>query len=178
VLAAAFDHDGLPASTVATALVQRSLDRQHDVVDLGIALDAPLVGLGAAARTYAPPAAELLRARVVLPEHHDVANAIGAVVGRVRITIECTITAPTEGQFLVHLPDGSWPATSLDEAQARALAALTTSLDEAMRSAGATDYETHRKWSQRSADLGGTELFVEGVLRLTASGRPDVDRVG
>ena len=43
---------------------------------------------------------------MILPDHADVANAIGAVVGRVRMHAEAMITAPSEGRFLLHLPEG------------------------------------------------------------------------
>ena len=36
---------------------------------------------------------------MILPQHSDVANAIGAVVGRITRRVQGSITAPSEGQF-------------------------------------------------------------------------------
>ncbi len=44
---------------------------------------------------------------MILPQHSDVANAIGAVVGRITRRVQGSITAPSEGQFRAHFPDGS-----------------------------------------------------------------------
>ncbi|MBN2141045.1 MAG: hydantoinase/oxoprolinase family protein [Desulfovibrionaceae bacterium] len=43
-------------------------------------LNAPLVGIGAAATQFLPGVAERLGAKVVFPEHHEVGNAVGAIL--------------------------------------------------------------------------------------------------
>ncbi|MEY4174483.1 MAG: hypothetical protein RI900_1648, partial [Actinomycetota bacterium] len=89
VLAAAFVDDGLPGDTVTQPVVQAVLDRRLRTVGLHLGLSSPLVGLGASAPTYYPRIAEVLGAESRIPEHAGVANAVGAVVGRVRISREC-----------------------------------------------------------------------------------------
>jgi hypothetical protein len=44
-----------------------------------------------------------------------------------------------------------------------------------MRAAGASTYEVGRAFDERTVDLSGSPMFVEGVLTLTGSGRPDLD---
>ncbi len=177
VLAAAFVHDGLAADTVRQPVVQAALDRRFSVLDVSFGLRAPLIGLGASAPAYYPMVAALLAAKSLVPADADVANAIGAVVGRVRLAHECVITAPQSGQFLVHVA-GETPVMFTDLAVARAfahahlLAALTTD----MAAAGAPVFETHETWREQTVDLGGLDLFVEGALTLTASGRPQLAR--
>lgn len=175
VLTAAFVHDGLSPDEVAREVVQAGLDRRSAAARIDIGLAVPLVALGASAHAYYPGVAELLGTRLEVPTHAGVANAVGAVVGRVRLTHTCTISAPQFGQYLVHAGDTPTMHTSLDQAVATAEHELTERLGADMRAAGASEFEVSRQFDERTVDVDGMPFFVEGVLTLTASGRPDVD---
>jgi N-methylhydantoinase A/oxoprolinase/acetone carboxylase beta subunit len=175
VLTAAFVHDGLSPDEVAREVVQAGLDRRSSATRIDIGLAVPLVALGASAHAYYPGVAELLGTRLEVPTHAGVANAVGAVVGRVRLTRTCTISAPQAGQYLVHAGDSPTMHTSLDQAVATAEHELTERLGADMRAAGASEFEISRQFDERTVDIDGLPFFVEGVLTLTASGRPDVD---
>lgn len=75
----------------------------QDDVYLGskVFLKIPLVGIGAPARAFLPPAAEALGTELVLPEHYEVANAIGAVVGRVIYQAQGEVLPCMEGAAVV-----------------------------------------------------------------------------
>ncbi len=173
VLAAAFVHDGLPPETVDQQVVQVALDRGFSAAAATIGLQLPLIGLGASAAAYYPLVAAVLGAQSQIPADADVANAVGAVVGRVRLSRECVVTAPQQGQYLVHV-DGETPAmfTNLDAARDFAREHLTAGLATEMVAAGAPVFETNENWFENIVDLGGMEMFVEGSLTITASGRP------
>lgn len=175
VLAAAFIHDGLSADEVGREVVQAGLDRRSTATRLDIGLAVPLVALGASAHAYYPGVAELLGTRLEVPLHAGVANAVGAVVGRVRLSRTCTISAPQAGQFLVHAGDSPSMHTSLAQALDTAERELTDRLGADMRAAGASEFELSRHFDERTVDIEGLPFFVEGVLTVTASGRPDVD---
>jgi N-methylhydantoinase A/oxoprolinase/acetone carboxylase beta subunit len=174
VLAASFVHDGLPAETVTQPVVQAVLDRRLHVVHLGLGLAMPLVGLGASAATYYPRVAAVLGAESRIPAHADVANAVGAVVGRVRLTRECVVSAPEAGQFVVHA--GEAPATfvDLDAARAFARSHAIAALELEMQAAGAPVFETRDEWNAQTVHLDGLDLFVEGRLVVVATGRPQL----
>jgi N-methylhydantoinase A/oxoprolinase/acetone carboxylase beta subunit len=172
VLAAALVHDGLPAETVQSRLVQDSFAGAFSAVAAPIGLALPLIGLGASARAYYPAVAARLRTDAIIPEHADVANAVGAVVGRVRITRHITVTSPTRGEFIVHAPDGPLQVLSLDAARSKASMALVYALTDEMAAAGADDYDTVWDWHEQTADMNGQIYFAEGTLTATATGRP------
>jgi N-methylhydantoinase A/oxoprolinase/acetone carboxylase beta subunit len=174
VLAAAFIDDGLPGDTVAQRVVQSVLDRRLRVVHFNLGLSSPLVGLGASASAYYPRVAALLGAESRIPAHADVANAVGAVVGRVRLSRECVISAPQHGQFIVHAGEAPVVFVDLLQARAHALAHLTDALRADMVAAGAPLFETREQWVEQTVPVDGMELFVEGRLSLTASGRPEL----
>jgi N-methylhydantoinase A/oxoprolinase/acetone carboxylase beta subunit len=178
VLGAAFAEDGLGAEAVMSPLVQRDLDRSLSVVRCEFGLEAPLVGLGASAATYYPQVSALLRTTSVVPEHAGVANAVGAVVGRVSLRREITISSPAQGQFLVHGGDTPATYTSLDVARTRATELLTATITDDMRAAGAGEFEIAAEWTQRTAHVNGLDIFVEGTLTHIAAGRPDLSRHG
>ncbi|MDP2290737.1 MAG: hydantoinase/oxoprolinase family protein [Actinomycetota bacterium] len=177
VLAAAFVHDGLSADSVRQPVVQAALDRRLGVARAAIGLQLPLIGLGASAPAYYPMVAGILGADVRIPDHAGVANAVGAVVGRVRLSHECIVSAPQQGQFLVHVA-GEAPAmfTDLDAALAVARRHLLDALTADMVAAGAPVFETRETWRAQTVDLAGIDMFVEGSLTLTASGRPELAR--
>jgi len=173
VLGAAFAHDGLPPETVGQQIVQAGLDRNLQVASVAIGLHLPLIGLGASAPTYYPLVATVLNAQSQIPADADVANAVGAVVGRVRLARQCVVSAPQQGQYLVHV-EGETPAmfTDLDDARDFARDHLAAGLAVDMVTAGAPVFETKETWYENVVDLGGMSMFVEGSLTLTASGRP------
>jgi N-methylhydantoinase A/oxoprolinase/acetone carboxylase beta subunit len=174
VLAATLHCDGLPASSVATPIVQAALNDAGSLVQLAVHLSVPLVGLGASAGTYYPRVGALLHSHVIVPEHADVANAIGAVVGRVRITRETLISAPQLGQFLVHVGVDPVTVVTLEDARTLARQAVVDGLRTDMEAAGAREYETEWHWQETTVDVGGIPMFVEGKLTATGSGRPEL----
>lgn len=58
------------------------LDQRHGFrhLRLHFSLSAPLIGVGAAARLFLPAVADSLRTEIVLPKHHAVGNALGALL--------------------------------------------------------------------------------------------------
>jgi N-methylhydantoinase A/oxoprolinase/acetone carboxylase beta subunit len=174
VLAAAFDHDGLPPETVSSRAVQASLDGHHGVARVEVGLTAPLVGLGASAGSYSPAVAALVRTTSVVPHDADVANAIGAVVGRVRVSHECTVSSPEPGRFVVHAGSGAHPTGSLADAVARATELVTAMVRAELVAAGAGEVELATDWHESTVEVGGTPMFVEGRLRVTGHGRPQL----
>lgn len=173
VLSAAFVSDGLAPETVKQQVVQVALDRGLRSASAVVGLGLPLVALGASAPAYYPMVADLLGASVQIPADADVANAIGAVVGSVRLSRVCHVSSPHAGSYLVHHPDGS-PERFGDLAEARAGAHthLRKLVAADMVAAGAPTFEINERWSQQVVDIGGADLFVEASLTITATGRP------
>ena len=66
--------------------------------------------------------------------------------------------------------------TDLAAARAFAHEHLLAAVSADMVAAGAPTFETTAAWREQTVDLGGMELFVEGTLTLTASGRPELAR--
>lgn len=160
-----------PAKSRAVA---RALDRQPGVVRFSLALDRPLIGLGASAPVYYPAIAQELSAPAVIPDHADVANAIGAVAGQIRETVTVFVTSPEEGIFLLNGSGETLRFVSefdaLDAARARA---VEHACSLAARS-GLVEPHVELTEEADAAEIEGKRKLVEARVRAVASGRPRV----
>ncbi len=166
--------DETPEALARHVLMQRGMAGHRGLVRLETGLSVAVVGLGASAPSYYPAVGALLGCEMILPEYAGVANAIGAVVGRVTMRQSGTVTSPSEGKYRVHLMDG--PQDFSD--QESALSTLETVLrDEAMaqaRMAGAEDIQVSVTRDVRTAGVESREVFIEATLTVEAAGRPRV----
>ena len=103
------------------------------IARLTVALDRPVIGLGASAPLHYAGLPPLVGNRCIVPEDTDVANALGAVVGQVRVSAEALVSQPMEGLFRLAAGDDVRDFT--DEAEALAAAEAQRSRDR--RRAGA-----------------------------------------
>lgn len=182
LLEAAFAEDGrdwagAPAETLARhVLAREGLRRQGGVVEIGLRLGVPVIGLGASAPAYYGAVGDRLGTRMVLPAHAGVANAIGAVVGQVSQHAEVLVSAPAEGRFVVHLAAGQQVFAERDAALAAAEAALRQDAEARARAAGAEEIHLSVAREVKEVEIEGRALFLEARLRVTASGRPRIAR--
>ncbi|MES0864750.1 hydantoinase/oxoprolinase family protein [Ruegeria sp. SCPT10] len=165
----------LPAKDLARhVLTQRGLAQHRGLLALDAALNVEVVGLGASAPSYYPAVGDRLRCQMVLPEHAGVANAIGAVVGRLTLRRSGTVTSPSEGRYRVHLEDGPRDFGASDEALALLERVLRTETEGAVRDAGADDIRVVVDRDIRTARIEERDVFVEAMLTVEATGRPRV----
>ncbi len=156
--------------------VQAGLDGHHGILRMQLSLDVPVVALGASARTHYPAVGRRLGARVTIPDHAEVANAVGAVVGRVAMSVEGTVTSPTPGRFVAHLPGGPQGFAEADAAISALARALEAEAAQRARAAGAEEVDLLRRTDLREAEVEGQRIFVEARLRVTAQGRARLAR--
>lgn len=174
LLQAALAQDGLDEGLADHTLMQKGLGGHHGALRLSASLGVPVVGLGASAGVYYPAVGTLLGAQMILPEDAGVANAIGAVVGRVTMRRSGTVTAPSEGLFRVHLDSGPEDFGAADPALARLEEVLRAAAFEAARAAGAEEIDIRITRDIRTATTEAREVFIEATLTAEAAGRPRV----
>ncbi len=176
ILETAFAEDGLDgAATVAHALVQRAVDADHGIARLAVALDRPVIGLGASAGLHYAALAPLLGNDVVIPADADVANALGAVVGQVRVAAEAVVSQPAEGIYRLSVGDDAprdfgFEDAALAEAEARIRAIVAARA----LAAGTDTAEVHVTRAVEATTVEGRRMFIEARLVATASGRPRI----
>jgi len=171
LLETALAEDGLAAAP-ADSLLRAALAGHSGTLRLQAALGVPLIGLGASAASYYGAVGARLHMPVILPADGDVANAIGAVVGRVSMHAEALVSSPGPGRFVAHLPDGPVAYPDPEAALAALAPALEAEARAAALAAGLPDPQVTRDEQPREALISGQTVFIEARLRITASGRP------
>ena len=133
-----------------------------------------MIGLGASAAAYYPAVGRMLGAQMILPEHADVANAIGAVVGRVTMRESGTVTSPSEGRYRVHLISGPEDFTDQASAIAQLEDALRQKAVSGAQTAGVADIQVKCAHDIRTSKVENREVFIEAVITVEATGRPRI----
>jgi N-methylhydantoinase A/oxoprolinase/acetone carboxylase beta subunit len=171
--------DGLDGqhNAMQDALVANALNPQPaGQIQCSLTLASDIVAIGAPVQTYFPAVAEMLHSRVQIPGYADVANAIGAVVGGVIMSVRLLVEPQADqAGYRVHTPeevhytDELADAIQYAEARGRELA-----LELAQR-AGAHDIRLQvQRCDHRApiADGWGDDVYIGSELTATAIGRP------
>jgi N-methylhydantoinase A/oxoprolinase/acetone carboxylase beta subunit len=166
--------DAQPEVLARHQLLRRGLSGHRGLLALDAALNVDVVGLGASAPFYYPEVGKRLRCRMILPPHAGVANAIGAVVGRVTVRRSGTITSPSEGRYRVHMDTGPEDFGSADSALERLECSLRAEAETQALAAGAGGIQISISRDIKTAQAEAREVFVEATVTVEASGRPRV----
>jgi N-methylhydantoinase A/oxoprolinase/acetone carboxylase beta subunit len=166
----------------ASALLARALNgSQGSSLDCQLTLKQPIVAIGAPVEAYMPRAARQLQTELVIPDHAEVANALGAVAGGV-VQQTRVLIQPLEGErtsFRAHLPDGVYDFDTLPESVAYAQRVVPGQLEALTRRAGADQVEVHTVRVDRDVPVAvgwGQRIYLGTELTFTAVGRPSLAR--
>ena len=175
ILETAFAEDGLDgAAVVAGDLIQRGLDGRDGIARLSVSLDRPAIGLGASAPLHYATLGARLGTTCIIPADTDVANALGAVVGQVRVSVVVQVSQPVEGVFRVSTPAGLEDFRGEPEAMRRAVELAGEAATRRAGEAGAADPQLQVEQDVRAATVEGQRTFIEAIVTGIASGRPAV----
>ena len=173
LLDAACDHDGHSFADLGRYLLQAAATSgERSLVDFSVRLDRPVIGLGAPAPAWYPAVAARLGTRAVVPEHAGVANAVGAVVGGVRVQAAGTIAKPDDGLYRVFAGESPRDFPDLDAATAYARRLLEARARRDALDAGAGEVNVSFERHDKVAVVEGRETLVESTVAAVASGRP------
>ncbi|NLJ36104.1 MAG: DUF1638 domain-containing protein [candidate division WS1 bacterium] len=169
------DHEtGECGCSLCASLLHAGLSEQDgNPLQVQFTCNRDLVAIGAPVAAFFPQVAHRLNANLVIPEHAEVANAIGAVASEV-IVHEKTVVRPTEaGAFVAHSRDSRREYSDLE----RAIAFATTTARELAlqhaRDAGAVNPAVRTEVDRRMARIAdGSMQLIEVSVTATAAGRP------
>ncbi|MBW4707040.1 hydantoinase/oxoprolinase family protein [Roseobacter sp. YSTF-M11] len=165
---------GSPRDLARHELIQRGLANHRGILRIDAGLNVPVVGLGASAASYYPAVGDAVGTEMILPVHGDVANAIGAVVGRITMRRSGSVTSPGEGAYRVHLDTGPLDFADKNDALRRLQQFLSARAEEEALAAGAADIQITVTTDERRATVEARDVFIEAVLTVEATGRPRV----
>jgi len=168
----------LAAMAMAETVNGGLTDSQRSLIKAGFESGgaASFLSLQPRLSVYYSRAAELLGTKAHLLEHHEVANALGAVVGSVRQQHQIVIT-PGGGKMVTLMgPEGPQLMDSLEQAAEKATQIATEHVTVAAKLAGAGDITVQCSRCDNVVENGGESVFFESVIVATATGRPSRHR--
>ncbi|MCB5713847.1 hydantoinase/oxoprolinase family protein [Lactonifactor sp. BIOML-A3] len=185
------DRIGIPKDELVKKLEEAVVRKVLDV--LGAHESLPVCAVGAPARTWYEKAREESGLDAVIPEHHEVANAVGAATAGIRETVEATVRPGEEGRgYLAHTKTGRYFSSFRKDALQRAvdiscsyakeviyrqnleLAELSVICEDVFEHNGKLIYEflnVSEKGVLLSECKDGERHFIETVVRVTAQGK-------
>lgn len=167
--------DSLADCSLCRYLTNKLLSLQSDGLRLQVKMSRPIIGIGAPIGHFLPQAALRLGARAIIPEHAEVANAIGAITSRIRLRRQLHLRPDDRGRFLIEGIAGTRSFARLDEAEQLAIEHLQHHLLTLARSAGTSTSTITFSIDDHTAPLaGGQNLFLGRTIEGTLEGLPDL----
>ncbi|MEN6581764.1 MAG: DUF1638 domain-containing protein [Armatimonadota bacterium] len=140
---------------------------------LGVAikLRRPVIAIGAPAETLVPDVSDHLQVEIVIPEHADVANAVGAIGSEVTINEEILIRPGQMSNYVLYGTEERIEFSDLEKATAKAVDLLRTRAHKHAIEAGATAPEVTVSRTDRTGSVSdGGRIFLERRVTAVASG--------
>jgi N-methylhydantoinase A/oxoprolinase/acetone carboxylase beta subunit len=156
-------------------LLDAMLRQDDEYFKVDVSFFKPIIGLGAPVSYFLTPAAGKIGAEIVIPEHADVANAVGAITSMVHVVKKAVITPSSEGDFLVHGLKESARFENIEDAAEYAETALREEIILLARAAGTGSTEVSLRFEEtagRSSD--GGEVMIERSIEAEITGAPDL----
>jgi N-methylhydantoinase A/oxoprolinase/acetone carboxylase beta subunit len=183
VITKAIQDEGAPARwekepTARVILEQALNDIREKQIDFKITLQRPIVALGAPVKAYMPDAAQKVNTKLIIPDHAEVANAIGAISGGVIQRHKIYIRPLNSGlTYRLHLPEGSKDFLDLELAVEHAKDCMLPRAKDLAQQAGADQVEIKMdRNDNRAKVMGQQEIYLGTELVFTALGRPSIAR--
>ena len=156
---------------ILTKMVLQRGQNQSPLFKLDFASDYPIVAVGAPAASYYPDVASSMHIGLHLPEHADVANAYGAVMGSVIQRAQVTVTQPQFGTFCLFNNDQPQHFDTLAAAKKCAEDIVLLEAERKALDAGAKNPQVTLSYEEIHVndEIDG-ELFLESMVIATAIG--------
>ena len=161
-----------PTEQLAAFLLNRSED---SALQIFMEVKPPVIALGAPVAAWLPQVCDRLGAKLMIPDHAEVANAVGAAVGSVSIESKALIRHDQYHKgYVVHAPWGMEHFDALTQAEQDTVARLQQYATEKAMCAGGHSIETtYRIKTVYTDQLGSMEkTFAEMQVYAVAVGAP------
>jgi N-methylhydantoinase A/oxoprolinase/acetone carboxylase beta subunit len=157
-------------------ITQLGLNGYRNLLKIDVGINKKIIGLGASAATYYPAVGKKLNCDVILPEYAGVANAIGAVVGKITMREMGVVSSPSEGKYLVHFDGKPVNFNNEEDALKTLEKKLTQKSIAKAKEAGAENVSVNIDREVKTAKIENRSVFVEARILVEASGRPRISK--
>jgi N-methylhydantoinase A/oxoprolinase/acetone carboxylase beta subunit len=162
----------LPDDDIGRWFFLNSVYADHPQLETRLRLRQPIIGIGAPAGIFLKDVAEVLHTDLILPDHHEVANAVGAVAGSVMVTEEILVYPRMSKDgfniigYYVQVSDGRKLHDDMKEALSHARTAVQERVLEAARRAGADNPQVTVEEEKDGLDAYRIQARAMGNPRL------------
>jgi N-methylhydantoinase A/oxoprolinase/acetone carboxylase beta subunit len=166
--------DELDTCGVCKTLLDNLFNSNGDGYKVSITLDCPVIGVGAPAGYFVPAAAKNLGTEAIIPQHADVANAIGAISSDVLIRRTVRISVDAEAFVTEGLP-GARRFSKLEDAHDYAVEEIAKLVRQTAHESGTSTTDVKISYSDiigPAAD--GMKVYLGREIRAELCGRPDI----
>ena len=146
------------------------------ILNCTVKLAYPILAIGAPVKAYLPKVAEKLNAELIIPEHAEVANAVGAASGRIIERIRILIRSVNWEGFVVFGPWERMAFEDLAEAKEYAVSQGKEYAKLSVKKAGARKFEiiiNDQDIYTKTNYTQGDGIYIESRIEITAMGLPD-----
>lgn len=166
------ESDDCPSCRV---LINAMLNRKDERFRVNAAFLKPIIGLGAPVRFFLLPSMDKVDAEIIIPEHADVANAVGAITSVVHAAKAVHIIPTSEGEYVLHgLPEMK-RFKRFEDASSYAEEALRNEIIILARQSGTSNEDVFIKIDDRISETAdGVEVFLERIISGEITGVPDL----
>lgn len=144
----------------------RKTNKNYYSINFG--LGYPLIGIGAPAKAYLPEVSKTLRTNLIVPEHFEVANAIGAIVGKIMTDIEVLIRVGDFKTYTVSSENNLKVFQSLADATHHAYQQAETIATHKAREMGAHEIELSVFHETLYGTARDSEVFLQRTVKARA----------
>ena len=163
--------------TVCRAILTNLFQGQHPDVKVNLTTHRPVIGIGAPIGYFLPPAAKLLGAEFILPEHADVANAVGAITSHIVVKRQLNIRPDDGGGYYLKGLPQSPRFKEIDQAEEFARTSLCEQVRNLAREAGTSQETIELSTTDRTVRTAqGDALFLERTIKAQLVGQPNLMR--
>ncbi len=154
-------------------LMERAFEDAGRALKMRVSLARPVVALGAPAASLVKPVEKHLDGRVIVPEHADVANAVGAIAAEITAREEVLIRPGEVSNYVLHGSRERIEFTELARATDAAVRiARERATEAALRAGVLSPRVTVSRRDRVGAISTGGSVFLERRVVAVASGPP------
>lgn len=139
----------------------------------------PVIGIGAPVKAWLPPMAERINADLRIPEHQEVANAIGSAAGKIMESVKILINPGECGEgYVLHSTWEMKQFKDLEEAVAYAKEFAMAKAQEAALQDGASqvDLTVDHEDIYAQANMIENDIYIESRIEVIATATPEWER--
>lgn len=148
---------------------------EENEISLTARIENPVVFIGAPAKSIAPALRQFVNAGIIIPEYHEVANAVGSIIGGVCGNVTVLIRPHGDDGFVAYAPEENRYYHTLEEAKQDIVVLVEKTAKGQASRAGAKKVRIDVDVQDREAHVSYDDsIYLETVVTARLNGVPSI----